>query len=257
MNIHKPHLRQFTIRQSFTRSLIGGFLGLGIASSIPLIGAFWVGNGDRLICQREKYFEGKCEFIRERFLDHTRVAFPLSALTAKVTRSVEPDDEGKYCYFPTIVVEKTFSTRILTSCSETDANWVVSEINQFISASTEEKLHLHPLDWRHILLAGSPFILCGLLLVALMIRNSLSTCVFDLDRKCFTIIRKKWFRTTDVEEYELNIIAAVNLETHDNGMSIEEQIIIKLKSDQKIILPYNDYNNQKLVSDLKQFLNLR
>ncbi|QYX31962.1 hypothetical protein [Sphaerospermopsis torques-reginae] len=257
MNIHKPHLRQFTIRQSFTRSLIGGFVWLGIASSIPLIGAFLVGNGDRLICQREKSSEGKCEFIRERFLDHTRVAFPLSALTTKVTRSVKPDDEGKYCYFPTIVVQETFSTAILTSCSEEDANWVVSEINQFISTSTEQKLDLHPLDWRHILLGGSPFILFGLLSAALIIRNSLSISVFDLDRKCLTITRKKWFRTTQIEEYDLDIIAAVNLETHDNGMSIEEQIIIKLESDQKIILPYNDYNNKKLVSDLQQFLNLR
>jgi len=257
MNIHKPHLRQFTIKQSFTRSLIAGFVVLGMTSSIPLIGAFSVGNGDRLICQREKSVKGKCEFIRERFLDHTRIPFPLSALTAKVTRSDEPDDEGEYCYSPTIVVEETFSTEILTSCSEEDANWVVSEINQFISTSTEEKLDLHSLDWRHLLLLGSPFILYGLLFAGLIIRNSLSTCVFDLDRKCLTITRKNWFRTTDVEEYDLDIITAVNLETYDNDMSIEEQIIIKLESGQKIILPYNDSNNQKIVSDLKQFLNLR
>jgi hypothetical protein len=257
MSIQQTNSRQFKFRQP----LCGAFIIFGFVSFIPLLGAFLSGNGFRLTCQRAKLYEGTCEIAIGSFFKRERVSFELSALSmSKTEKSSSRDSEsGEYCHLPTVVVKQDASLRVFTMipgiCSELEANRVVREINYFISTPTEDQLDIHRGSWKEVLLYSSPFLLMGLLMSALVARDSFSVCIFDLDRNCFTITRKRWFRTTNIEEFPLSAIELIDLETQDNGMSIEHKVIIKLNSGKEIALPHGNCSNQKLVSDLRQFLN--
>lgn len=255
MNIQQTNSQQF----KFRKPLYGAFIVFGFLAFIPLLGAFLAGDGFRLKCQREKLYEDKCEIAVETFFRQEKFSFELSALTAKVQRSGERDRESsEYCYLPTIVVRQDGSFRAIPMipgiCSELEANRVVSEINYFISTPTEERLNIHRGNWKNVLLVSSPFLLVSLLISAMCAHHSFSSCIFDIDRNCFIITRRRWFRITNIEEYSLNEIASIDLETLDNGMSIEEQVVVTLRSAKRVELPCSNCSNQKLVSDLRQFL---
>lgn len=256
MSIQQNNSLQFKFRQL----LYSAFIIFGFVAFTPLLGAFLSRDGFRLICQRTKLYEGRCEIAIESFFEQERFSFELSALTAKVEKSSTRDSEsGEYCYLPTVVVRRDASFRVFPMipgiCSELEASRVVSEINYFISTPTEERIDIHRGSWKEVLLYTSPFLLMGLLMSALVARDSLSSCMFDLDRNCFIITRKRWFQTINIEEYPLDAIASIDLETQDNGMSIEDRVIIKLKSGKGIAIPHCSCSNQKLASDLRQFLN--
>jgi hypothetical protein len=255
MSIQQTNSQQF----KFRKPLYGAFIIFGFIAFIPLLGAFLVGDGFRLKCQRAKLYEDKCEIAVETFFRQEKFSFELSALTAKVQRSGERDSESsEYCYLPTIVVRQDGFLRVIPMipgvCSELEANRVVSEINYFISTPTEEWLDIHRGSWKNVLLGSSPFLLVGLLISATWARDSFSSCIFDIDRNCFIITCRRWFRITNIEEYPLDAIASIDLETRDDGISIEEQVVVTLKSAKRIELPRSNCSNQKLVSNLRQFL---
>jgi hypothetical protein len=255
MNIQQTNSQQF----KFRKPLYGAFVIFGFIAFIPLLGAFLAGDGFRLKCQREKLYEDKCEIAVETFFQQEKFSFELSALTVKVQRSGERDGEtGQYCYLPTIVVRQDGSFRAIPmvpdDCSEFEANRVVSEINYFISTPTEERLNIHRGNWKNVLLNSSPFLLVGLLFSAVWSHDSFSSCIFDIDRNCFIITRRRWFRITNIEEYSLDEIASIDLETFDNGTSIDDRVVVTLRSAKRVELPCSNCSNQKLVSDLRRFL---
>ncbi|NJN74809.1 MAG: hypothetical protein HC799_19500 [Limnothrix sp. RL_2_0] len=257
MSLQQPNSRKFRV----IKPLSGAFIIFGFVAFLPLLGAHLVGNGWKLTCQRAKLGQEKCEVAIESFFESERFSFELSALASKVVKSDERDHEtGEYCYLPAIIVTQNNSFRVVSTpniCSEREASRIVSRINHFISTPTEAQLNIHGVSWKEVLLYSSPWLLIGLLMSALVARDSFSNCIFDLDRNYFMITTKNWFRTKNVEEHSLDEIVTINLETQDNGMSIEDQVIIKLKSGKSISLPQANCSNQKLVFELKQFLNLQ
>jgi hypothetical protein len=258
MTTQQTNSRKFKFRQP----LRGAFVIFVFSAWLPLLGSFLVGEGSRLTCKRTELVEGKCDLLVGTSLNKKRLSFALSALTAKVEKSARRDSEsGEYCYLAAIILrENNYSKEISlipAACSEIGANRVVSRINHFISTPQEAELDIHQGDWKEVILYGSPFLLMGILMSLLIARDSFSSCEFDLDRNCFTIVRKKWLRTTSMSEHSLDEIAAIDLETYDNGMSTDDKAIIKLKSGNEIELPHGKYSNRKLVSDLRQFLNFR
>lgn len=253
MSKKRPDSRQFKLRQP----LYGAFIIFGFTSCAPFLAALLWGNGFRLSCQRLNAIEGSCEIVVESFFKQKRVSFELSELVpSKIER--RKSESGEDCYLPTVAVKEGASLRVFRMipgiCSELEANQVTGKINYFISSPKEDRLDLHRGTWKEILLYSSPLFLTGLLMSALVARDSFSTYLFDLDQSCFTITRKRWFRTVKTENYPLCEIDSIHVKTQDTGMATESKVVIKLKSAKEIELPQGNYNSHKLASDLRHFL---
>lgn len=98
------------------------------------------------------------------------------------------------------------------------------------------------------------FFLCGLMIFIFLSRYSFFFCVIDLDQKCLKITSKWLFREIDAKEYSLDNITEIHLEKYDDGA--EPRAFIRLKTEDKILIPTGMQSAEMMASDLQEILQI-
>ncbi|MCG9890667.1 MAG: hypothetical protein MH252_06305 [Thermosynechococcaceae cyanobacterium MS004] len=78
--------------------------------------------------------------------------------------------------------------------------------------------------------------------------------MIDLDQKCLKITSKWLFREIDAREYSLDNITEIHLEKYDDGA--EPRAFIRLKTEDKILIPTGMQSAEMMASDLQEILQI-
>jgi hypothetical protein len=256
--------RSGTSKLTIQKTAIDFWFVLLLGNSISILALLITAGESRLVCQRSAPTQGTCQLTLSHWSVHQTQNLQLSDLKmAKVTKSAQPDLETGHYFYGIVLQLKDrqipFSfMSIAASGAEAELDGVATQINEFIDRDRGSKLDVR-IGVPAILLnaLGGWFVLI-LIFATLISSESFSTCVFDRDRGCFTLSRKRWLRLQGVEQYSLDEIAAVELETIDTGMGTANRVNIKLKSGVLVPLTQDSYSadyHQTILS-IEQFLNL-
>jgi hypothetical protein len=235
-----------------------------LGNSISILALLITAGESRLVCQRSAPTQGTCQLTLSHWSVHQTQNLQLSDLKmAQVTKSAQPDLEtGRYFYRIVLQLKDRqipFSfLSIAASGAEAELDGVATQINEFIDRDRGSKLDVRTGVPAILITAIGSWFMLTLIFATIVGRESFSTCVFDRDRHCFTLSRKRWLRLHSVEQYSLDEIAAVELETIDNGMGMTNRVNIKLKSGALVPLTQDsdsaDYH--QTIESIEQFLHL-
>jgi hypothetical protein len=240
------------------------WLVLLFGNSISILALLLTAGESRLVCQRSAANQGTCQLTLSHWSVHQTQNLQLSDLKmAKVTKSAQPDLETGHYFYGIVLQLKDrqipFSfMSIAGSGAEAELDGVATQINEFIDRDRRSRLDIRIGAPAILLNALGGWFVLTLIFATLVSSESFSTCVFDRDRGCCTLGRKRWLRLQSVEQYPLNEIVAVELETIDNGMGTTNRVNIKLKSGALVPLTQDSYSadyHQTILS-IEQFLHL-
>lgn len=230
----------------------------------PLLVILILGS-TRLSCQRAELTQGSCALEKTFLFSKHRQQFSLSYLKkAIVARSDKADLETQEYSYRVMLLMPNSEVPLTSYYSggegiEAEMKAIAAQINHFITTPSETKLDVRQ-DKRSEWFIGSiPFFVFGFIYLISDLTESFSTCVFDRDSNRFTLIRKKWFRCTEVVEHPLEDIAMIKLETSPDDFTAGCRVSVILKSGDCIPLTqgyYQSCNYHQTVSVLRQFLNL-
>jgi hypothetical protein len=231
----------------------------------------------RINCQRLEQKQGNCQLVRSSLMINEKQNFKLSDLkTAEVVRSNQPDQEtGNYNYGVALRLWKTqnylskfsfdndiktpFTLSLVGSFSaQSEMNEIANQINQFITNPEVKTIDIRNRVTDSILPVITGWFILTLIFATIIGSECYSNCVFDRNRNCFTLTRKRWLRIYDVVEHSLDEITAIDIETSDTGMGNVHRINIKLNSGEDVPLIQRWYSSdyRKTVVSIQQFLNL-
>jgi hypothetical protein len=235
-----------------------------LGNSISILALLLTAGESRLVCQKSAPHQGTCQLIRSHWSVHQTQNLQLSDLKmAKVTKSAQPDLEtGNYFY--TVVLQLKdrqipFSfMSIAGSGAKAELDGVATQIDEFIDRDRGSRLDIRQGVPAILLDALGGWFVLTLIFATIFGSESFSTCVFDRERHCLTIGRKRWLRLQGVEQYPLDEIAAVELDTQDSGMGYAYRVNIKLKSGALVPLTQNYYPSdyRHTILAIEQFLHL-
>jgi hypothetical protein len=256
--------RSGTSKLTIQKTALDFWFVLLLGNSISILALLLTAGESRLVCQKSAPNQGTCQLTHSHWSIHQTQNLQLSDLKmAKVTKSAQPDLEtGEYFYGVVLQLKNRqipFSVwSIASSGAKAELDGVATQIDEFINRDRGSRLDVRNGVTALLLMPLGAWFGLTLIFATLVSSEVFSTCVFDRDRHYFTLSRKRWLRQQSVEQYPLDEIAAVELETTDTGMGTAYRVNIKLKSGALVPLTQDAYSTDyhQTILSIEQFLHL-